>query len=111
MNFDGKNCSGTSAGSCTNGNTVCNIRDSFNIECVDRAEVGNYKIYWDRDFANTNYALMTAGAGISYSLTVNPVQGPAIGTKTTSSATIFTGSNTLAKTDWIEVDVVAFGKQ
>lgn len=51
VNFDGATCSGT-----------CTIRDSFNVANVTRVGVGNYQIFWDRDFAAVNYAI-TGGAG------------------------------------------------
>ena len=52
VTFDGTDCSGT-------GNT-CTIRDSFNIDNVTRTATGKYTIYWDRDFANSNYAYSVA---------------------------------------------------
>jgi hypothetical protein len=56
VNWDGTavSCSGSS-GSCTVAS--CPIRSSFNVECVDRVAPGQFRVYWDRDFADTNYAV------------------------------------------------------
>jgi hypothetical protein len=54
VNFDGTSCSGSS-GSCTVAS--CPIRSSFNIECVDRVAPGQFRVYWDRNFTDTNYAV------------------------------------------------------
>ncbi|KKK91721.1 hypothetical protein LCGC14_2710130, partial [marine sediment metagenome] len=67
VNFDGTSCSGT-GGSC--GTAICPIRDSFNVECVNRVGLGDYVVYWDRDFVDASYSTFIsstqgAGAGIN----------------------------------------------
>ena len=51
VNFDGTDCA---SGTCT-------IRDSFNVDNVTNNSVGDYTIYWNRNFANANYVVVTDG--------------------------------------------------
>ncbi len=112
VNFDGVTCSGT-GGSC--GTATCTIRDSFNVECVDRLATGQFKIYWDRDFANINYVVTATtstntGRSGTREINIDENNPPVVG-----SARLLTSFVT-SSVDRTSVDdpynmVIAFGEQ
>jgi len=104
INFDGvkARCDGANTGSCTFNNSVCRIKDSFNVECVDREGVGKYRIYWDRDFADRNYAVvMDSQSDIHF---INGVSAGNVIARTRSGATHVDADPAI-------VSVIAFGNQ
>lgn len=110
VNFDGTSCSGTS-GSCTTAS--CTIRDSFNIECVDRTATGLYSIYWDRNFADGNYTISgvtrfntAAGTATTHVM----IQNTAAALSTTD-ADIRVMSEAGANANPEVVSIIAFGRQ
>ena len=57
VNFDGA--------ALTAGNDLTGVRDQFNISGIVDNGAGTYTVYFDRDFANANYAVLVAGTAAS----------------------------------------------
>ena len=59
INFDGF--------AVTSGNNLTGVRDFFNVSGIEDLSPGFYKIHWDRDFANANYAVVWAFGSLASS--------------------------------------------
>ncbi len=104
VNFNGASCSGTS-GSCTTAS--CLIRDSFNVECVDRTATGVYQAYWDRNFADSNYSVV---GSCNFDAT-NTCQWIRIEARNQSQAGIVGAAQSAAAANSQIISVLAFGNQ
>ncbi len=104
VNFDGTSCSSSNGGSCVAGS--CTMRGSFNVECVNRTTTGQYIVYWDRDFANANYALsygQRSGVILAHSADA--------GEYLVGSVSIHNRDDAAAFRDDDRLSVIAFGEQ
>ncbi len=103
VNFDG-----TDSSSCTGTPKLCTIRDSFNVDNVTRNSVGDYTIFWDRDFANINYVVI----GTSHSIIAADVRVVnEVFTSRTSGSTRINIIREIAGSDNQLISLVAFGEQ
>jgi len=100
VNFDGTDCGGGAVGSCDA--AACTIKDSFNIDCVNRSSTGRYVVFWDTDFANANYVYTGSSAAVS----ILALQDPTVG-----SAIVDTNDMAGGNFDSSLVTVIAFGEQ
>jgi len=106
VSFDGTSCvGGGPSGSCSA--ESCTIKDSFNVDCVNRTSNGNYTLYWDRDFANANY-IATGNPGKDVSVagsTINLQQAA------TGSIKLRIRNGAGADEDHNQISIIAFGEQ
>lgn len=91
-----------------NGTGTVAIRASGNVSSITDSGVGDYVVNFTTAMPDANYSAVTAGTGGSESIAVNPVQGPSLINQATGSVGINTGSDTLAKADWVRVCVAIF---
>lgn len=83
------------------GTGVIAIQDSFNVTSITDNGVGNYTVTWDKDFANTNYAVVPGSNAVT-----TPLVAVAVG-----SCQIFTYSAAHVGLDVSLVFCVAIGDQ
>ena len=73
VNFDGA--------ALTAGNDLTGVRDHFNISGITDDGMGAYTVYFDRNFANADYAVLVAGPTLSITARniVNGYDSPTVG--------------------------------
>jgi hypothetical protein len=90
------------------GTGTVSIRNSGNVSSITDAGTGLYIVNFSTAMPSDTYAVVTGGTGTSDSASTNPVQGPAPYNFTTSAVSVVTGSDTIARADWVRVCIAVY---
>jgi hypothetical protein len=90
------------------GTGTVSIRNSGNVSSITDGGTGLYIVNFSTAMPSDTYAAVTGGTGTTDSASTNPVQGPAVYNFTTTAVSVATGSDTIARADWLRVCVAIY---